>query len=195
MFVAQLDGGGTPLWSAGFGPSTTSITCNRAATDGAGNVLVTGDYQGALDFGGGPLPDPDGGVGRTSYLAKLTSAGAYAFSVNAGASGNSTGNGIAADAAGNVIAVGTFDTSIAFGGSALMSAGDDDVFAVKLGPTGAVLWQRRFGDASAQEGLGLAVGADGVPLATGAYLGALDFGSGPLPAAANGGAFVARLLP
>jgi len=166
------------------------------ATDGAGNVLVTGAYSGVLDLGGGPLPSPDGSATTMGYVAKLSSAGAHVFSLGAGTSGTSTSNSVAADAAGNVIAVGAFDTAVSFGGGALTTSGDDDVFVVKLGPTGALIWQQRFGDLAAQEGLGVAMGGDGAALVAGGYLGKLNFGSGPLPTvAANGGAFLARLAP
>ena len=196
LFVAQLDSLGTRLWSSGFGGAGTTATCNQVATDGAGNVLLTGSYVGALDFGGGQLPDLDAAAAWTGYVAKLSSAGVHVFSAGVGAGGASVGNGISADAAGNVLAVGAFDTAVTFGGSTLTSSGDDDVFLVKLAPTGALVWQQRFGDMAAQEGLGVAVGADGAPVVAGAYLGDANLGSGDLPAVtANGGAFVARLAP
>jgi hypothetical protein len=196
LFVAQLDGAGTRLWSQGFGAPTSAVTCNGVASDAAGDVLLTGAYAGALDLGGGPLPSLDGGVGMMGYVAKLTSAGAHVFSKGAGTSGGSTGNGVAADAAGNVFAVGAFDTGVSFGAGALSSSGDDDVYATRLGPNGALVWQQRFGDMLAQEGLAVAVGGDGVPVVVGGYLGQPSFGTGPLVnVTANGGAFVARLAP
>ena len=130
------------------------------------------------------------------YVAKLTSSGAHVFSLGAGTSGGSIGTGVDVDAAGNVFTVGAFDTGLSFGGGALMSAGDDDAFAARLGPTGALSWQQRFGDAAAQEGLAVAVGGDGAPVVVGGYLGHANFGTGQLPdVTANGGAFVVRLAP
>jgi hypothetical protein len=54
IFLAMFDASGTHLWSQGFGDA--SIQFGRSvAFDPSGNVVMTGEFQGTVDFGGGPL--------------------------------------------------------------------------------------------------------------------------------------------
>ncbi len=47
------------LWSQSFGGTQDEIGY-AIAVDGADNVLVTGQFQGTVDFGGGPLTSAGG---------------------------------------------------------------------------------------------------------------------------------------
>ena len=51
MFVAKFDAAGKHLWSQRFG----DIGSYAIAVDRADNVLVTGSFEGTVDFGGGTL--------------------------------------------------------------------------------------------------------------------------------------------
>ncbi len=56
IFVADYDADGVHRWSRAFGSnSTVTETGNGVACDPSGNVLVTGQFGGTVDFGGGPL--------------------------------------------------------------------------------------------------------------------------------------------
>jgi hypothetical protein len=131
IFLAKYDSGGSAVWSKRFG---TSLTIEEkafgVATDGAGNIVLTGSIVDALDFGGGPLP---GDGYYDIFLAKFTGAGAHVWSRR---TGEGAGTEIDADGAGNVIAAGSFSgaTTVNFGGANLASPGGTDTFLVKLGP-------------------------------------------------------------
>ena len=100
---------------------------------------------------------------------------------------------VAVDNAGNTIAVGDFEGAIDFGLGALTSAGGDDLFVVKLDPTGAPIWNKRFGDASDQKALAIAVdSADRIVLG-GHFQGAVDFGGGSLASAGSNDVYLAQL--
>jgi hypothetical protein len=60
VFVAKLDTDGGHLWSKRFGNASDEAAAG-VATDSAGNVLVAGHFDGAIDFGGGPLNNAGGG--------------------------------------------------------------------------------------------------------------------------------------
>ena len=61
--------------------------------------------------------------------------------------------GVALDGSGNVVIVGQFQNTVDFGGGALTSAGDRDIFVAKYSPSGAYLWARRYGSTSRRTAL------------------------------------------
>ena len=67
-FVAKLDTLGELIWAAQFGDATYD-QASGIATDSLGNVLVTGSFEGVVDFGGGSLVAPDLGA---MFLLKLS---------------------------------------------------------------------------------------------------------------------------
>ena len=183
------EGAGCP-WSKRFGDDAGQFV-QSITTDAAGNVLVTGYFEGTLDFGGSPLNYHAGG--HDGFVAKLDPAGNHLWSKGFGGAGPQSGLGVATDAAGNVVLTGHFEGTVDFGGAGLTSAGGGDVFVAKLAPDGNHLWSKRFGEVSDQYGVGVATDAAGNVLVTGNYSGTVDFGGGPL--SANYGSFVAKLDP
>jgi hypothetical protein len=67
VFLAKLDPSGGHLWSERFGDAFEQWG-RAVAVDGAGNVLVTGRFQGTLDLGGGALASAGG---WDMFLAKF----------------------------------------------------------------------------------------------------------------------------
>lgn len=59
VFVAKLDANGGHLWAKRFGDAKGQNALG-IATDGPGNVLLTGILSGSVDFGGGPLVSAGG---------------------------------------------------------------------------------------------------------------------------------------
>jgi hypothetical protein len=102
------------------------------ASDLTGNVLVTGYFQGQLDFGNGPLVSEGG---KDIFIAKLSPSGEALWSQSGGDfTLEQTGSSIATDEAGNVVAAGRFEGTIDLGGGPLVCQGTSNAFAVKLGP-------------------------------------------------------------
>lgn len=190
-WVAKLEPGGSHLWSKRF-VGASAQAGQGIATDGAGNVFVTGYFNGDGDFGSGVLVSAGN---ADAFIAKLGVDGAPLWSKSFGGAGDDASQGLAVDSAGNVVVTGHFNGSVDFGGGALTSAGNSDIFVVKLGADGTHLWSKRFGDPSYQSGQGVAVDSAGNVLITGFFNGAIDFGGGPLASAGNKDVFVAKLDP
>jgi hypothetical protein len=128
VIVGKFSPTGAPIFAHSFG-STKNDAASSVATDGSGNVLLTGYSEGAIDFGNGPIAH----VGaRNTFIAKLGPSGALLWGAGYGTS--ATGVGIAADAMGNVFAAGYFDGSINFGGVPLTNAGPEEIYLAKLSP-------------------------------------------------------------
>lgn len=191
VFIAKLDPGGAHLWSSRYGDSQDQLG-NALAVDTAGRVLVTGTFDGAIDFNGSaPLVS----AGQDVFVAKLESDGAHVWSKRFGAAGDQTSAGIAADSTGNTLVTGRFAGSVNFGGGELVSAGGQDAFLVKLDGGGSHLWSRRFGDSSYQAGSAVGVAASGSVLIGGTMSGSVDFGGQVLMASGAQDTFVAAFGP
>jgi hypothetical protein len=193
VVLARLSPAGTCLWSKRFGDGAKQDP-DGVAIDAAGAVIVTGHFEGVLDFGGGPLTS----AGKTDlFVAKLDAAGGYVWGLRAGDGQDQLPRGIAVDAAANVLVTGYFAGSMDLGGGTLVSTGGSvDVFLAKLsGSTGAHLWSRRFGDAQAQYATGVAADPAGNAVVTGYFLGTLDFGGNALASAGGRDLFVTKFTP
>jgi hypothetical protein len=180
VVVAKLDRQGRHLWSKLFGDAADQ-EATRIVVDGRGNVIVTGVFQGTLDFGGGPLTSATTAV----FLAKLDPGGHHVFSRVLGIPEESARDDVAVDAAGNVLVTGMLLGPIDLGGGPLTG---NDVFVAKLDPTGQHLWSRSLGALSGGHPLGLTTSPGGDVYLAATVFGEVDLGGGPLS-----GSILARL--
>jgi fibronectin type 3 domain-containing protein len=191
VFLVKYSSTGAHLWSRRFG-GASSESGAAVATDVSGNVVVTGTFEGSVDFGGGLLTSA--GL-KDIFVAKYTSAGVHLWSKRFGGSGSDFSTGIAVDGAGDVALTGRYQGSISFGGGSLSSLGQDDGFLAKLlGTSGGHVWSKRFGATIADSGTGVSVDANRNVAVTGYFGGTVDFGGGPLSASAID-IFVAKYTP
>lgn len=165
-------------WSKGFGNELNQYT-PYVATDGLGNSLVAGTFEGTVDLGGLGFWS----AGMTDiFLGKYDSGGNHLWSRSFGDPLGQWVYGIAVDASGNVIIAGDFHGTVNFGGGPLTSEGDGDIFLAKFDPDGNHLWSQQFGDGWDQNAYGVAVDAAGSVLLAGRFCGTVDFGDGPMNA-------------
>ncbi len=130
-------------------PYGTSPTAT--ATDSSGNIYITGNFFGSVNFGGTTLTSPSGSfLTKFVYVAKYNSSGALQwvedFNGNTGASWATypdSGTSIAVTPDGSKIYVGgSFYGTIHFDGSHALSIGDgfNGAFVVQLNSSGGVNW-------------------------------------------------------
>jgi hypothetical protein len=192
LFIAKLDTGGGHLWSKAYPPSVVAQQANSLSLDAAGNVIVTGFFNGTINFG------PDSSTLLTAagnsdmFVVKLNSAGVFQWSKRYGAANFDAGRGVAVDANGNIFLTGEFSGAVDFGGGVLTGQ-SQDVLVVKLDPTGAHLWSKRIGGATVDVGRYIAVDKSGSLAFTGEFSGTVDFGGGGLTSTGGQDAFVAKL--
>ncbi len=176
------------LWSQRFGG--TSLDLGRSvAVDGSGNVVVTGYFQGTVNFGGGNLVTAGG---TDIFVAKYDAAGVYQWSQRFGSTLNDFGFGVAFDGPGNVVVTGYFQGTVNFGGGNLVSAGSTDIFVAKYNAAGVHQWSQRFGSTSGDEGLAIAVDGAGNAVLTGYFVGTVNFGGSNLVSAGSDDIVVAK---
>lgn len=192
VFVTRLSGvDGTHLWSKAFGDPANQ---NAAAgvIDPSGDFVVVGGFNGALDFGNGPLLSNGNG---DIFVAKLAGKdGALLWSRAFGDSEYQGAAGVAVDGAGDVFIVGGFAGTIDFGGGPLTGQGNIDAFVTKLaGNDGSYLWSRTFGDSENQVATGATIDAKGNVVVVGQFGGTVDFGSGPISSQTANDIFIVKL--
>lgn len=123
-FVAAFDFAGGDVWSKGFGDDQVQRV-RGAAFDPAGNLLLTGDFAGALGLGDAEQSDLTAGDDERVFVAKLDGAGDAKWCFGFGESGRHLARAVAGDAWGRVIAAGLFDGAIDFGGGSLVPSGQN----------------------------------------------------------------------
>ena len=167
VFLLKLTPAGIHSWSKPLGGASNDLSYG-VATDPAGNVAITGYFQGSANFGGAPLTSAGS---WDVFLAKFNSAGSYLWSKSAGGTGAEIGVGIALDSSSNLVVTGQFAGSANFGGGNLTSAGGNDIFVASYNANGAYSWAKRFGNTGDDRGRGVAVDSTGEVFLTANYNG------------------------
>jgi hypothetical protein len=181
---------GTPTWSAHDG-DTGDDQGFAVVADSKGNVIVTGAFNGTVNFGKGALTSKGG---ADIFVVKYDRTGKVLWTKRIGAAGDDFGEGVAVDSSDNVIVVGSFATQADFDPATPLT-GQDNGFVAKLAPDGTLVWNLGFGDANSQAALAVAVDANDQIVVAGGFSGTLGLGS-TSPQTTGGGdedAFVAKL--
>jgi hypothetical protein len=190
IFVAKFDKDGSHTWSDGFGGTGDQLS-RCVATDVSDDVIVTGHFEGNVDFGGGVLTSA--GLDDI-FIAKFARGGSHVWSRRFGDASDQLSRCVDTDGSGNIIVTGWFRGNVNFGGGILASAGLDDIFIIKFGRLGKHLWSRRFGDASGQRAHCVAIGGRRGIIVTGWFEGTVNFGGGGLACAGMHDIFVVKFL-
>jgi len=132
-YVAQYAADGTYVSSRSFGAAEIYHDHAYAiSVDPVGSVVVTGDFAGSVDFGGGMLTS----VAATPdiFVASYDATGAHLWSVKFGGTDNQdVGFAIGKDPSSNLFLAGGFGANTDFGGGPLTSGGFTDIFMAKFG--------------------------------------------------------------
>jgi hypothetical protein len=179
VFLVKYSSAGAHVWSKRLGGSGYDLG-GSVAVDGAGNVVVVGTFEGTINLGGGSLTSAGE---RDLFVAKFSPTGQHIWSKRFGGARVDWVRRVAADGAGDVFLTGQFLGTINFGGSAMTSAGNEDIFLAKLsGVSGGHVWSKRLGSTAPDAGYGVAVDGGGNVAITGFFAGSVDFGGGTIVA-------------
>jgi hypothetical protein len=135
-FVARLGDCGACTWSSAFSGSIILSTLQLLPTE-AGQIYVTGNFQGAVDLGCGALTS----AGTSAFIAKIDAGGACLWS----RAFTTASLGVGVFPGGDLLLAAAFHGTIDFGGGPLQSVGAEDGAVARLSASGAQLWSERFG--------------------------------------------------
>ena len=179
---------GLTTWSQRFG-STLDDAGYAVAVDASGNVFVTGNFTGTVNFGGVNLVSAGD---FDIFVAKYNAAGVHQWSQRFGSTFADKGSSVAVDALGNVLVTGYFIGTVNFGGVNLVSPGGTEAFVAKYNSAGVHQWSQRFGSNQDEEGTAVGVDAANNVFLAGFFAGTTNFGGGNLVSAGSIDVFVAK---
>jgi hypothetical protein len=167
MFLARLDSSsGDTIWSRSFGGDSTNEQLLDLAVDDDGDIIIVGDYRGALDLGGDALADA-GVIAANVFVAKFDNEGNHLWSDGYGTANNTqTATKVSVRGAGQtaqILVAGEFGGTLAFGTGALSFAAvvPPDGFLVSLDGFGKAQWAFDIVGSSSPVLSALAIAPDG----------------------------------
>ncbi len=191
LFVARVGAAdGTIAWAERVGG--TGFDSGTMAAGPAGDLYVAGAFQETVDFGATTLTS---GGGSDAYVARFAPASrAFLWATRVGGPSDAFTGGLTALASGDAAVVGFFNGTATFGATTLTSAGDRDVFVMRLGAAdGAIAWAQRGGGPSFDYGLSIApLAADGLAV-SGGFSETAVFGGATLSSPGGSNLFLMRL--
>ena len=173
-FLSKYDTSGNPLWTRQLGTSSYDLGTS-VASDGAGNVFISGYTDGDLDGTNAGSHD--------AFLSKYDTLGNPVWTRQLGTSDNDVSWAVATDAVGNIFISGLTEGDL-YGSN----AGGEDAFLSKYDTLGNLLWTHQIGTSSNDDSRGMAVDVMGNVFISGYTFGSL----GGQPIAGNYDAFVVK---
>jgi hypothetical protein len=207
MDVKKYNSGGTLQWTKGINSgyaNSWGVMARSIDVDGSGNIIVSGDFAGTVDFNpdpkkafnvtGAPAPTGSSGTDRcqNAYVLKLSSAGTFSwvapFIAKRTEISSSLVDGTSVDVSstGEVFVSGRYSGAVDINPSStvdlrLNASFVSGSFVAKLSSAGSLIWARSVGSDS-----GYVIAADMQSDSTGVYIvgsfsGAMDTGNPAMP--------------
>lgn len=140
-FVGRFNGSGGLTWARRFGDAADQVA-HGVATDGSGNVVLTGGFGGTLALDTVTLTS---GSASDAFLLKLDGTGHAAWGRQfTDAFGTQHGEQVAVDAAGHIATSGRYSGYIDLGAGPLENEGESKRYVAKLDGADTLLWNLAF---------------------------------------------------
>ena len=181
-FVIKLTTDGNFAWVKEFGGANEE-RATAVVLDSNNNILITGLYNGNVDFNPAPLETNTvaGGV-IDVFVLKLDPNGGYLWAKGLGGSNEDIGEAIAVDTNDNVYATGRYRNSVDFdpgsGVTTLSGSSTGGGFILKLTSSGNFGFARVFDGTGLDVGLEIEVDSSGNILTAGQFQSTVDFDPG-----------------
>ncbi|MEK6749239.1 MAG: putative Ig domain-containing protein [Pseudomonadota bacterium] len=141
-FVAQYDAvTGAYQWSdiAGNTLDEFNVGISDLAVDSVGNVIVTGGYQGTVNFNRAGNDSRTAVGGKDIYVTKLSATGAYQWTYAIGSAGDDISGALVTDMHGDVTVAGQMAAAMDFNASPTVAdtkGSYDDAYLLRLSASG-----------------------------------------------------------
>lgn len=180
IFLAKFDSIGAEKWFTTLDGAISNVIHDLAA-DGAGNLFLTGDFNGIMsvyDINSGVASTIFSSFSNAVFTAKYDSSGVWTQKGAIGSNNPISSKSIAIDAAGNYYIGGDFECdftefSNSYGEANFLSVGGKDVFVAKFNANGTWDYSRNIGGKGEDLCFGVAVSSSGEIHAVGSFEGSL----------------------
>ncbi len=168
------------IWARKSG-GTSDDAGNSLAVDSSANVYTVGTFKTTSDFDPGPSTFNLVSVGNNDiFISKLDQNGILVWAKRIGSTGDDTALKMNLDTNGNIYITGYFSNTVDFDPDPvdvfnLVSAGNTDIFILKLDQNGEFVWAQKFGNTSQDKGLSLSLDSFNNVIFTGSFQGTVDF--------------------
>lgn len=205
-YVTKMDISGNLVWAKQIG-GTTIDQGTAVAVDATGNVYIAGDYNATVDFdpGAGVFNMTSGGGGyQDCFILKLDPNGNFLWAKSFGGTLSDYVGAITINSSNEVLITGSYQNTVDFdpgaGVANLTSAGNTEIYLLKLDASGNYLWAGSIGGTNTEAAHDIALDASDNIFLTGRFAGTVDFDPGAgtatlASASATHDIFVCKLSP
>lgn len=172
IFIAKYDPDGNVLWAKSYGGTNPyDDFASSVKTDASGNVYLTGNFGcNSIIFGAYTLTNSNTNNTPDVFVVKYDTNGNVLWAKSAGGANNDNATSASTDNSGNLFVAGNFySPSIIFGSTTLNNTGSGDMFIVKYGTSGNVLWAKSAGGASSDGAISASPDTSGNVFVTGNF--------------------------
>lgn len=162
------------------------------ASDAQGNLIAVGVFWGSIIVG--PTALVSAGKGDV-LVVKLDPQGNPLWARSYGGATDDSAAAVAIDKGNNILLTGVAQGTVDYGSGPTTGGGGNDLFILKLTPSGSLLWVKRPAASGVDSGHGIAVDSSDNVLVVGNFYGTTTYGTTPLTSAGLGDAVVAKLDP
>lgn len=137
VYLSKIDQNGSFAWSIGFGGIGIDEGIGVAYNETNDQVILCGHFSDTIQIGNNTLSAQGN---QDVFLAAFDSNGTPQWSQSFGSTQLDLVSDLAIDASGNIVLIGAHSDTIQFSGQTLSHQSQKDVYLIKFGPTGNVLW-------------------------------------------------------
>jgi hypothetical protein len=191
VFVCRFNEHASLLWVKQAGG--TGLDRGRGiAVDSNDNILVTGEFASSTMNFGDTILSNNGS--DDIFIAKYSSSGNLIWIEQAGGSSTDEGWDIATDLNNDIIITGTFEDTIRFDKTSLISDGGftSDIFIAKYSSNGQSLWVKRAGGTDDDAVKGIVIDQENNVIITGHFKNTASFGDVSLTGGDSGDLFIVQ---
>ncbi len=189
IFIAKYNSEGQLSWVKSAGGAKADEG-NSIALDGKGFLYISGKVDSAATF---ELTEVITAGAADAYIAKYDTAGNFVWVLTGGGSGSDYCYDVSFDHSGNIIGAGGFSATANFGSEILTSAGNEDLFFMKVDPLKNILWIKQAGGPELDRIGGIALDIGDNIITTGYYSTWIKIGSDSLVSNGAQEVFVSKL--
>ena len=180
-FLAKFTPAGAGLWATNFYNGSRD-SGNAVAVDSNDNILLAGDFESFIDFGGGQFNSPGG------YLAKFSPDGQFLRARACGTNYPASISGLVLDSNGDVVIAGSFHDRTDLGnGTVFGTSYNSDMFLAKYSLTDfSYRWATVVVGNATVGAASIAVDGQNDIVLTGSFTGTVQFGGDSVSATSDG---------